>query len=101
MKRIAIALLFAASCTSDDTSSSQQTVGSTASGYQGDSVDDSSDDPSVYEGLTCDDSTQGVAWCDDDFNVVYCSGGIWRDFDCAYLGQYCASDGYDVDCYDF
>lgn len=95
-----VAMLLAASCTSDDSSgpgTSQGTAGSTATGY----VSEADDNGSTYEGVTCDDSTQGIAWCDDDFNVVYCSSGTWYSFDCAYLGQFCAADGDDVDCFDF
>jgi hypothetical protein len=43
----------------------------------------------------------GEAWCDDDYNIVWCSGGTWYSYDCADIGDVCAQfDDGTVDCYD-
>ena len=54
----------------------------------------------VYEGLTCDWTTEGIAWCDDDYTIAYCSDYTWWLLDCSSYGEYCA-EYYDgtVDCY--
>jgi ABC-type oligopeptide transport system substrate-binding subunit len=75
---------------------SGQIVGGTASDNQG-SADGMGD---TYEGITCDDQNEGLAWCDDDYNIVYCDGGVWYSFDCAYLGDICVQYDDIVDCYD-
>jgi hypothetical protein len=56
----------------------------------------------TYEGVTCDSSTEGLAWCDDDVNIAFCSGGAWWLLDCsqpAIGGDFCGDDGSTVDCY--
>jgi len=56
----------------------------------------------TYEGVTCDSSTEALAWCDDDINIAFCSGGIWWLLDCsqpAIGGDFCGDDGTTVDCY--
>jgi hypothetical protein len=59
------------------------------------------DKGSSYDSLTCDDSAEGVAWCDDDYDIVFCSGGEWWLLDCTAAGYgYCGDDGETVDCYD-
>jgi len=54
----------------------------------------------TYEGVTCDGSTEGLAWCDDDFDIAFCDQGQWWILDCSQFGDYCGDDGYTVDCYD-
>ncbi len=57
------------------------------------------DQGATYEGVTCDASAEGLAWCDDDFDIAFCSGGEWWLLDCSVLGAYCGDDGFTVDCY--
>jgi hypothetical protein len=60
----------------------------------------STDQGSTYEDVGCDTSDDGLAWCDDDENIAFCSGGEWYLLDCSALGAYCGDDGSTVDCYD-
>jgi hypothetical protein len=56
----------------------------------------------TYEGVTCDASTDGLAWCDTDTEIAFCSGGEWWLLDCASPeigGDVCAEDGLTIDCY--
>lgn len=56
----------------------------------------------TYEGVTCDSSTEGLAWCDDDVDIAFCSAGTWWLLDCsqpAIGGDFCGDDGTTVDCY--
>jgi hypothetical protein len=52
-----------------------------------------------YEGVTCDSSTQDLAWCDDDFDIAFCDGGQWYLLDCSAFDAFCGDDGLTVDCY--
>lgn len=52
-----------------------------------------------YEGVTCNSSTDGLAWCDSDEEIAFCSDGAWWILDCGVLGAYCGDDGLTVDCY--
>jgi hypothetical protein len=55
---------------------------------------------SYYEGVYCDYTDEGLAWCDDDYTIVYCDAGEWWALDCSEVGgYYCGDDGYTVDCY--
>ena len=55
-----------------------------------------------YETVTCDDSFEGVAWCDDDQTIIFCSAGIWWSLDCGAIGgDFCAETDTTVDCYAF
>lgn len=57
----------------------------------------------TYEGVTCDSSTEGLAWCDSDTEVAFCSDGAWWLLDCSHPdigGDFCAeADDGTVDCY--
>jgi|SRR5215510_10940242 len=56
----------------------------------------------TYEGVTCDASTEGLAWCDSDTEIAFCSGGAWWLLDCSHPdigGDFCGDDGTTVDCY--
>jgi hypothetical protein len=54
----------------------------------------------IYEGVECDALTEGLAWCDDDVTIAYCSVDTWWLLDCTDAGYgYCGDDGYTVDCY--
>jgi len=73
-----------------------QTVGSTASS----DTTDATDDGASYESVTCDDSAEGVAWCDSDTEIVFCSGGSFYSLDCTSIsGDFCGNDGTTIDCY--
>ncbi len=75
---------------------SGQTAGDTARSSR-----DSIADGDVYEGVTCDLSTDGLAWCDDDYTVAYCSDYTWWLVDCSAIGDVCAEfDDGTVDCWD-
>ena len=53
-----------------------------------------------YETVTCDDSEEGVAWCDDDQTIIFCSGGIFWALDCGAIGgDFCAETSDTVDCF--
>jgi hypothetical protein len=58
---------------------------------------------SEAEGLACDDSLDGVGWCEDDESILFCSDGEWWLLDCTAIEEE-AFCGYDdeanlVDCY--
>lgn len=79
--------------------SAKQQNGGTASSAAATSGTDQGSD---YEGATCDDSTEGVAWCDSDTTVILCSSGTWYAVDCSSIGaDVCATDldSQVVDCY--
>jgi hypothetical protein len=55
------------------------------------------------EGVVCDASLEGVGWCADDANILFCSGDTWWLLDCTTV-EADAFCGYDleeeiVDCY--
>ena len=81
-----------------DARDSGQTVGSksrTSTRYANDYGDE-------YEGVTCDAFSEGLAWCDDDYTIAYCSLGQWWLLDCWDVGEdFCGDDGYTVDCYSY
>src|SRR2546422_815278 len=53
-----------------------------------------------YEAVTCDASEEGVAWCDDDQTIVFCSGGEFWTLNCGSIGgDFCAELDDTVDCY--
>ncbi len=56
----------------------------------------------TYEQVTCDDSAQGIGWCDDDGTIIFCDGGhVWA-VECADVdGGFCGEDIdlNTVDCY--
>jgi hypothetical protein len=60
------------------------------------------DKGAMYEGVTCDSSTDGLAWCDSDTEIAVCAGGEWWLLDCSsdqIGGDFCGDDGATVDCY--
>ena len=86
------------------------TTGSTAKskGQQGGaqatgSRDQASDQGAERDGLVCDESSDGVGWCESDSEVVFCAEGSWWLLDCAVVeeGAYCGYDdaANEVDCY--
>ena len=57
---------------------------------------------STYDSVTCDSSTEGLAWCDSETNIAFCAGGEWWILDCSHPdigGDFCGDDGQTVDCY--
>lgn len=79
-----------------DAKGAGQMVGSTASG----DTSMATNDGASYEDVTCDDSEEGVAWCDDDQTIVFCSNNIWYALDCGSIGgDFCAETNDTVDCY--
>ena len=53
-----------------------------------------------YEGMFCNAFSEGLAWCDDDVTIAYCSLGTWWLLDCYDIGaDFCGDDGITVDCY--
>ena len=53
-----------------------------------------------YEDVTCDSSTEGLAWCDSDTEIAFCASGTWWLLDCSGVGgDFCGDDGETVDCY--
>src|SRR5690349_13050433 len=56
----------------------------------------------VYDDLTCDESLEGLAWCDSETELAFCSGGEWWVLDCSHPdidGDFCGDNGHTVDCY--
>ncbi len=56
----------------------------------------------TYEGVECTTDTEGLAWCDSDTEIAFCSGGQWWLLDCSHPdigGDYCAESDDTVDCY--
>lgn len=79
------------------TGSGQQAGGNAASGRS-----NGSNMGSTYLGVTCDASTEGLAWCDSDTDLAFCTGGDWYLLDCSHAaigGDFCAEDDDTVDCY--
>jgi hypothetical protein len=73
-----------------------QKVGGTASG----DTSSATDSGAVYEEVTCDDTDDGLAWCDSDTSLVFCSGGHFYLLDCSGVGgDVCGDDGSTIDCY--
>ena len=50
----------------------------------------------TYLGVTCDASVEGLAWCDSEVDVAFCSGGTWWSLDCSAVDE-AAFCGYDID----
>jgi hypothetical protein len=60
------------------------------------------DKGNTYDGVTCDATTDGLAWCDSDTDIALCAGGEWWLLDCSSPeigGDFCGDDGQTVDCY--
>ena len=47
---------------------------------------------STDEGVTCDESLEGVAWCASEGSVVFCQGGTFYELACADVGGDVCSD---------
>jgi len=93
---LALACALVACSDSSTPKDTQRTAGNTARSDQR----DASSYGTYYGGISCDYTEEGLAWCDDDYTVVYCSGGTWWAVDCYSIGyDYCTDDGYTVDCY--
>ena len=76
--------------------SANQKVGGTATG----DLSAATDNGATYEEVTCDDSDDGLGWCDSDTEVVFCSGGHFYVLDCSSVdGDFCGEDGSTIDCY--
>ena len=46
-----------------------------------------------YLGVTCDESDEGLGWCDDDTNIVFCAGGHFWSLDCGQIdGAVCGEN---------
>ena len=74
----------------------QQKAGATAKGDQSNASDKGAD----YETVTCDDSDEGLGWCDSETEIVFCAGGHFWVLDCAGIGgDFCGDDGSTIDCY--
>jgi hypothetical protein len=106
-RMIAIALALAACGTSNTPSKGSSAKGADAKGAGQKTGSTATSDKSMassdgasYESVTCDDTEEGVAWCDDDTHVVFCSGGAWYSLDCSAIGgDFCAESDDTVDCY--
>jgi hypothetical protein len=56
----------------------------------------------TYGDVGCDGDDEGVAWCDSETSLAFCTGGEWWVLDCAHpdiAGDYCGEVGATVDCY--
>ena len=79
-----------------DAKNSGQKSGSTAQ----DNSDQAESQGETYDGVDCDETTEGLAWCDSDTQIAFCSGGEWYVLDCAEIGgDACFEDGDTIDCY--
>lgn len=81
---------------------SAQSSGQKAGGMATADKSKGTDKGATYEGVTCDASTEGLAWCDSDTEIAFCAGGEWWLLDCANPqigGDFCGDDGNTIDCY--
>jgi hypothetical protein len=107
LRTILIALVLAACGTSSQPTknSSAKGSGAKAAGQKAGGTAESNksmatSDGAEYEDVTCDDSEEGVAWCDSDTTVIFCTGGTWYALDCSAVGgDFCAELDDTVDCY--
>ncbi|HZO11938.1 MAG TPA: hypothetical protein VFB62_01725, partial [Polyangiaceae bacterium] len=57
----------------------------------------------VWDGLSCNGSTEGVAFCDSKTSLIFCADNAWREIDCARAvsGSFCGYDSatHRVDCF--
>jgi hypothetical protein len=87
---------------SSQTGSAARTAGQKTGGTAQGNESMATNDGVTYQELTCDDSFDGVAWCNDDQTIVFCSAGTWWALDCAQIGgDACGEDAETVDCYAF
>jgi hypothetical protein len=76
--------------------------GQKVGGHAGHDRSKGQDKGATYEDLACDDSLEGLAWCDSDTELAFCSSGQWWVLDCSHPdidGDFCAESGSTVDCY--
>jgi hypothetical protein len=55
-----------------------------------------------YDDVGCDADDDGLAWCDSETTLAFCSAGEWWVLDCSHpdiAGDYCGDSGETVDCY--
>ena len=113
MLRISCFVLFVAACASNNSGGGKdkgggakgmaaeqagQKAGSTAVADENQGTDEGAS----YEGVTCDSSTEGLAWCDSDTEIAVCAAGEWWLLDCSHPdigGDFCGDDGTTIDCY--
>lgn len=78
---------------------SNQKSGGNAQGKQSSATSQGSDSG----GVACDGELDGVAWCNSDTEIIFCSGGSWYLLDCEAfeVGAFCGLDvdALEVDCY--
>ena len=77
---------------------SGQHVGEHASGDKSKATDHGS----TFEDVGCDAQDEGLAWCDSERELAFCSGGEWWTLDCTHPdidGDFCGDTGTTVDCY--
>ena len=104
MKKIVIAALALAACQDPTPVKTRTARGQEATSSVGDRSRGSERIATafgdLYEGVFCNDTTEGIGWCDDDVTLAYCSLGTWWLLDCTDVGgDYCNDDGITVDCY--
>jgi hypothetical protein len=54
------------------------------------------------DGVKCDGTTEGIAFCSTETEITFCDGGTWYALDCgaALSGSFCAEDDSNViDCF--
>lgn len=55
-----------------------------------------------YLGVECNAANEGVAWCDSETDLAFCTGGAWYILDCAHPdidGDFCAEDEDVIGCF--
>jgi len=56
----------------------------------------------TYEGVTCEQATEGLAWCDSETELAFCAGGAWYLLDCSHPdigGDFCGEAEDTIDCF--
>jgi hypothetical protein len=106
--------VFATGCSSKSSSASKKNKGSASKGSAAKTSGQKSGGTAAadkskattqgadYEGVTCAADTDGLAWCDSDTSIVFCSDNVFYTLDCASVGgDLCAEDPdtKSVDCY--
>jgi hypothetical protein len=60
---------------------SNQKSGGRAAGAQSQATDRGTE----VDGILCDVTTEGLAWCDSDTTIVFCAGGDWYELNCSAI----------------
>ena len=79
--------------------SAGQKSGSTATSNK----DKGTDLGTEYLDVTCEESDEGLGWCDDDTHIVFCAGGHFWSLDCAQIdGAVCGENVElnEMDCFE-